>query len=260
MVKEARKPFIAGPDFVQHVNPFNGSKLTRPIDTVVGQTAKPLHRSNFSHEDMPGVIEGSSHDFLTDAFRSMSGAQIGALRGFRYGTHVPVGPIRMEDLFHFIPIGPQIAIGTVKGAAIKNQIESAADGSLNPDVARWTGGWLYNFSGVTMDIDPYQPPGSRASNILVNGTLLNPAGDYTYASYWYAADPGLINVAPATNITVLKDSDGSPLDATEIVARYLETLPNRTADPALHRIRLVKPLPPARFGFPEVQPLRGAQP
>lgn len=109
-----RSTFVAGPYFTQHVSPFNGSKLKRPIDSVVGYTAVPLHRSNFAHETMPGVIEGSSHDFLTDAFKAMTGAQIGAIRGFRYGTHVPTGPIKMEDLFHFIPIGPQIAMGTIK--------------------------------------------------------------------------------------------------------------------------------------------------
>lgn len=272
MVTEARKSFVSGPDFVAHINPFNGSKLVRPIDTVVGATAIPLHRSNFSHEPMPAVIEGSSHDFLTDAYRHMTGADIGAIRGFRYGTHVPVGPIRYEDLFHFLPIGPQIARGNITGTQLKNQIEGAADGSLNPDVAKWTGGWLFNFSNVAMDIDPYQTAGNRASNIRVAGAALDPAATYSYASYWYAADPGLINVLPAANICVLKDVDGAtdcvpvgtalgtPIDATEVVARYLETLPERTANPALHRIRLLQPLPAPRYFFPEVQPLWGAQP
>lgn len=259
-IAEIRKSFISGPDFVQHVNPFNGSRLKRPIDTVVGYTSIGLHRSNFSFESMPAVIEGSSHDFLSDAFRSVAGTQIGAIRGFRYGTHVPPGPIKMEDLYHFVPIGPQIAKGTIKGQALKNQIENAADGSLNPDVSKWTGGWLFNFSGVTMDIDPYATLGKRASNIRVNGTLLDTAASYSYASYWYAGDPNLINVVPATNISVLKDDNGEPMDGTEVVVKYLESLPNRTATTELNRIHLVKRLPSARFGFPEVQPLRGAQP
>jgi sulfur-oxidizing protein SoxB len=206
------------------------------------------------------VIEGSSHDFLTDAFRAMGNAQIGAIRGFRYGTHVPVGPIKLEDLYHYIPIGPQIAVGTIKGQAMKNQIENAADGSLNPDPRAWTGGWLFNFSGVTMDLDAYQPNGSRASNIMVNGSPLNVAGTYTYASYWYAGDPTLINRVPATNIQVLKDEQGNVMDATEVVARYLQTLQNQTADPVLHRINLLRPLPLPLYGNGEVQPLMGVSP
>lgn len=291
MIKKTRKPFVSGPDFSQKTNRF-GTKLVRPIDTLIGFTDKDLHRSNFSAEEMPAVIEGSSHDMLTDAFRGATGAQIGAIRGFRYGTHVPAGGIKLEDLYHFMPIGAQIARGNLPGQAIKNQIENAANGSLNPNVANWTGGWLFNFSGVTMDFDPYSPPtgaapfaldNGRAFNIQVNGeplALRNANGSprmYSYASYWYAADPCLINTIAVpgctvangqpSNIAIVKDSDGTPLDGTEVVARYIESQPNMTVDPVLNRIALKNKttgdpvsLPPYRFGFPEVQPLRGAQP
>lgn len=285
-IAQIRAGFI-GPNYANNINPFNGSHLKRPIDQVVGSTAVPLHRSNFSHENMPGVIEGSSHDFLTDAFKAMTGAQIGAIRGFRYGTHVPVGNIKYEDLFHFMPIGAQIAMANLKGQAIKNQIENAADGSLNPDVTKWTGGWLFNFSGLTMDLDPYVRLTTaapyplnvgRAFNIKVNGADLVLGTNYKYASYWYKADPCKINtidipgcvVDPVSgkpsNITILKDADGSPLDGTEVVVQYLQSL-SGPANPVLNRISLKDKttglptrLPTAKFGFPEVQPLRGAQP
>ena len=289
---------FTGPAFADKVNPFNGSKLKRPINTVVGTTAIPLHRSNFSHEDMPGVIEGSSHNFLTDAFRAMSGAEIGAIRGFRYGTHVNVGAITYEDLFHFMPIGAQIGSGKLPGQAIKNQIENAADGSLNPDVSKWTGGWLFNFSGVTMDFDPYAAPtgaapfalsNGRAFNIMVNGAPLAlrrtnavtgviTNQTYTYASYWYSADPCKLNTIDVpgctfdtvtrvpSNITVLKEADGSPMDGTEVVVNYLESLGFAPANPVLNRTTLKNKatglptaLPAAKFGNSEVQPLRGAQ-
>ena len=267
LVMKARASFVTGKQFGAHTNPFNGSKLKRPIDAVVGHTKVGLHRSNFASESMPAAVEGSAHDFLTDAFKAQTGADIGAIRGFRYGTHVRPGPILMEDLYHFMPIGAQIAKGTIKGQALKMQIEGAANGSMAPDVADWTGGWLFNFSGVTMDLDPYQARGQRASNVKVGGQNLDPAKDYSYASYWYNADPGLINVLPAADIVVLKDGDGGVLDGTEVVVRYLESLPGKTADVQLNRITLKSKatgapiqMPPYRFGFPEVQPLRGVQP
>ena len=261
-VTEVRKTFVAGPHFKQHVNPFNGTRLARPIDTVVGYTKVPLHRAHFSHESMPAVIEGSSHDLLTDAFRHQAKADIGAIRGFRYGTHVAPGPIRMEDLYRFIPIGPMIARGTIRGQQIKNQIENAAHGSFSPRVEEWTGGWLFNFSGVTMDFDAYAARGSRASNIRVqrfggSWAPLDVKATYSYASYYYAANPDRINVVPATNISVLRDEKGNLLDAVEVVVRYLESLPGRTVNPEPDRIRLVKPLPKPQFGNPEIQPLRG---
>ncbi len=264
-VARVRKSFVAGPDFKQHVNPFNGTLLPRPIDTVVGQTQVGLHRSNFSHENMPAVIEGSSHDFLTDAFRAQADTDIGALRGFRYGTHVPPGPIKMEDLYHFIPLGPMIARGNITGKTLMDQIENAADGSLNPAVNEWTGGWLFNFSGVTMDIDPYAARGARSANIKIFNRksnaweALKPDATYSYASYYYTRDPELINVIPATEIQVLKDEKGANLDGTEVVVRYLQSLPDKTVNPVINRIRLLKPLPADTFGNPEIQPWRGVK-
>jgi 2',3'-cyclic-nucleotide 2'-phosphodiesterase (5'-nucleotidase family) len=263
-VTEARKTFVAGPHFKQHVNPFNGTRLARPIDTVVGYTKVPLHRAHFSHQGMAAVIEGSSHHLLTDAFRHQAKADIGAIRGFRYGTHVAPGPIRLDDLYRFIPIGPMIARGTIRGQQLKNQSENAAHGSFSPRVQEWTGGWLFNFSGVTMDFDAYAPRGSRVSNIRVQRfgsntwEPLDVKATYSYASYYYAADPKLINVVPATDINVLRDEKGNVLDAVEVVVRYLESLPGRTVSPESNRIRVVKPLPKPQFGNPEIQPLRGA--
>ena len=263
LVKEVRKSFVIGPDFKTHVNPFNNTVLTRPIDTVVGYTKVGLYRGNFTDENMPGVIEGSSHDFLADAFRAQTGADIGAIRGFRYGTHIAPGPIKMEDIYHFMPIGPMIAKGTITGQALKKQIEGAADGSLNPDPHAWTGGWLFNFSGVTMDLNPYLSKGSRSSNIKVFNKTTNtwdkfdPNANYTYASYYYQRDPEFVNVLPASNIEVLKDEQGNPLDGVEVVVRYLQSLPDKTANPVLNRIKLLQPLPQSRFGNREVQPVFG---
>lgn len=55
------------------------------------------------------VLSGTSHDLIAEAIRAESGADIGHLRGFRYGTHVAPGPITLEDLFHYLPVGAQVA-------------------------------------------------------------------------------------------------------------------------------------------------------
>ncbi|MFZ0788273.1 MAG: 5'-nucleotidase C-terminal domain-containing protein [Chromatiaceae bacterium] len=276
-VAEIRATFVSGPDFIEHVNPFHGGTLATPIDTVVGYTKVGLHRSNFSDEDLPGVIEGTSHDFLTDAFRAVAGTQVAAIRGFRYGTHVAPGPVKLEDLYHYMPIGPRIARGMIPGGAVKNQIENPANGSLNPDPRNWTGGWLFGFSGVTFDFDPYQSAGNRASNILVGGESLvtTPGTTYSYASYWYDTDPNLINRVPATGIEVavrdpatqkalfvpVADIGGyAQMDGTEVVAEYLQDhLGGSLNTLETNRVNLLVPLPPPVFGNPEVQPLRGAQ-
>jgi 2',3'-cyclic-nucleotide 2'-phosphodiesterase (5'-nucleotidase family) len=264
-VRQARKPFVNGPDFVEHVNPLNGARLTRPIDTVVGYTKVTLDRHGYADTDMPALIEGSAHDFLADAFRVISKADVGAMRGFRYGTVIPPGPIKLEDLYHFVAIGPEIGVVRVHGRSLKRHLENSVEGSLDPNPANWTGGWLFGFSGLTFDLDPYRSYGFRVSNIRVNGKPLDPQAVYSYAGYWYPGDPEDINgweyaKVPGAVMQVLRGESGEILDGTDIVVRYLESLPNQTADPLLHRIHLLRPLPRPLFGFPEVQPLHGAKP
>lgn len=258
-VQSVRRPFVAGPQFQpgEIRNPFNGSYLRYPIDTVIGQTQVPLYRSNFSNEAMPAVIEGSSHDFLADAFRVMTGAQLGGITGFRYGTTVAAGPIKLEDIYHFMPVGPQIAKGELTGAQIKKTLEGAPQeepGRTNT----WVNGWTAGYSGLTADFDPKAAQGNRVSNIRVNGQPLDPLAGYTVAGFYYEPVPNLINRVPARNISVLRDRDGSILDGTDVVKRYVESLPDKTvtADTLpLNRIRLVNPLPEEEHGVREMQPL-----
>ena len=261
LVASIRSRFVAGPRMTPHTNPLNGTVLTTPINKVVGRTAIPLYRGNFSDDPMPGVIEGSSSDFLADVFRDQAGADIGHFRGFRYGTHVRPGPIKLEDLYHYIAVGPQVAKTTITGKQLKNNIEASANGAFNIDVFLWTGGWLNAYGGVRMDIDPYKANGSRVSNIKIKRAStgvwepLNPDATYTFAGYWFAQDPKVVGGIPSTTpVTVVKGPNGETLDGTTVVSNYLKT---HVANPELNRVNLLVPLPPPVYGNPEIQPLLG---
>lgn len=264
LVNAERSAFIAGPAFMPHVNPLNGMLLTTPIDSTVGYAEIGLYRGNFSQELLPGAIEGSSHDFLADALRDQAGADIAHFRGFRYGTHVAPGPIQLEDLYHYIAVGPQIATTTITGAQLKNNIENSANGSLNPDIFAWTGGWLNAYGGVRMDLDPYAAAGSRVTNIMIQDAEtgvwapLDPAAEYTWAGYWYEQDPQIVGgIRTDGPITVVRGPENEVLDGTEVVSNYLAT---HTANPQLGRVNLLAPLPPPVYGNPEIQPLLGVPP
>lgn len=261
LIQRIRAPFIAGPFLRQHTNPINGTILTTPIDKVVGHTDIDLYRGNFSDHPIPGVLEGSSSNFYADVFRDQAGADIGHFRGFRYGTRVRPGPIKLEDIYHHIPIGPQIAKVALTGQQIKNNIEVSANGALNPDVFLWTGGWLNGYGGVRMDIDPYRPSGQRASNIRVKraatGTWepLDLGETYSFAGYWYAQDPQVVGGVRTTEpVSVVKGTNGETLDGTQVVVNYLKT---NTANPELGRVNPLFPLPSPVYGNPEIQPLLG---
>lgn len=256
------KDFVAGPFFRPHVNPINGSVLTTPIDTVEGYAGIDLYRGNYTQEDMPGVLEGTSHDFLADAFRDQAQADIGAIRGFRYGTFVDAGaPIKLEDLYHYLAIGAQLGKITITGQQLKNQIEASLFGALAPDIDLWTGGWFNGYSGVKLDVDPYAAQGHLASNIQVKrwstGTWepLDLAANYTYAGYWFEQAPTLVNGITGSSVTPIKGPSGEKLDITQVVANYVKNV--GTIYPEIHRVNLLYPLPPPVYGNPEIQPLNG---
>jgi len=263
MLKEIQKPFY-GHTFVPHVNPINGTTLEQPLDTVIGTASVDLYRSNFAHENMPGVVEGTSHDFLADVFREITGADLGVIRGFRYGTTVAAGPITLGEIYHFVPIGPYLAYGEVTGRQIKGTIEKPADGSLNPDVSKWGGGWLFGWSGLRYDLDPYQTLGNRATNVEVynrtsgNWEPLDLNKTYTLAGYNYDSEPNRINKVPAKNVIQMKEADGSGMTVVNAVARYLQT---SDANPVQNRITLLRPMPDLRpvLGFPMIQSMFGAR-
>ena len=182
------------------------------------------------------------------------------------GTHIAPGPIKLEDIYHYVAIGPFIASGQVKGQTVKNIIENSAAGSLNGDVAAWGGGWLFGWSGLRFDLDPYAAKGSRATNVEVynrtSGTWLplDLTATYTLGGYNYASEPTLINKAPTlagTTPVVYTDSNGNPVDGTQVVADYLAT---QDANPTPNRINLLRALPaPLVAGNPEMQPLGGVK-
>lgn len=257
LVAQIRKPFIKG-SFVTHVNPINGAVLRTPIDQVIGYTKVGLHRANFAGAKGPNaVIEGTSHNFIADAFRFGCQADLGVMRGFRYGTHVSPGPIKLEDIYHYIPIGPQVGCGQFSGDQIRWLLERGADASLSSYVGWWGGGWLIAFSGLTYDLDPRNEYGLRISNLRVHGEPIDMEKMYTVGGYWYVDNPNLINRAKAWNIHVLKGPDNDILDATDVVASYLLSLPEHTVTDLPNRIKLLNPLPASNGANREIQPWRG---
>jgi 2',3'-cyclic-nucleotide 2'-phosphodiesterase (5'-nucleotidase family) len=108
--------------------------LNGPLDEVVGRTDVGLHRSNYSDEAMPAVIEGSSHDFIADAIRWWAKSDMATVRGFRYGTHVAPGPITRNDLFHFVPIGPRVGkVSRITLNQLRNQLDNSSMAVFSSD-------------------------------------------------------------------------------------------------------------------------------
>jgi sulfur-oxidizing protein SoxB len=236
-VVEVRKPFVTG-TFVPGQTVTVGGNTTmlmRPVDEVIAYTQVGLHRSNFVDEDMPGVVEGTSHDLIADAMTAIGQAQSASVRGFRYGTHVPPGGgITMEDIYHYIPIAAKLGrTNKACGADLKFAIEQSIGGTFHPDPGQWTGGWMFGYNGLNYDVDacdgfmgatPLNPtpltfadptrPWStnRGSNIKVNGVAIDDHELYdNRATIGGVANPTFQQCVP---------SNGSPAHAGYDVTGY----------------------------------------
>ena len=266
VVAAARAPFLRATFDRSRVSPIDSAQLAGPIDDVVGRTAVPLHRANPAGREVPAVLEGSSHDFLADAIRAETGADVALLRGFRFGTHVRRGPITRADLYHFLPIGAQVAVvDSVPGRVIWRQLEAALQGALDPDPRNWTGGWFVGVSGVTLDVEPFARAGSRVRDVRVNGVPLDTAATrrYSVAGLWFASESDAVSncvpcVASGAGVRILETPGGAREDAVEVVVHYLGSRPDSTVSPVVGRVRLLHHLPPSPYRFPEIQPLHGA--
>ncbi len=301
-VATVRKPFLKG-SFVtgqQVTVGGNTTTLLRPVDEIVAYSQIDLHRSNFMNEDMAAVVEGSSHDLITDAMRWAGATDAAAIRGFRYGTHVPAGwPITMEDVYHYIPVAAKLGKSPKAcGFDLKFQAENSTAGVFHPDPTQWQGGWMFGYSNVSYDLDAcggFAGDGTteRATNIKVGGVAIDPTDkynpttqsctvsptSYSVAGYWYADDPTTINncnpcrgrliqlvktdgTTVDVNPTALPNSTDL-LDITEAVVKYLREGLGGTVTASnlpLHRIT-VKRLPTINpYPFSVVQPLNGSTP
>lgn len=112
-----------------YLNPFTKSTcLKGPLSETIGTTKVGLQRNNYSDEDMPAVIEGSSHDLIADAIRWWAKSDLATVRGFRYGTHVaPYGAITRNDLYHYIPIGARVGkVSRITLNQLRNQVDNSS--------------------------------------------------------------------------------------------------------------------------------------
>lgn len=213
-VAEVRAPFVAG-TFVPGQTVTVGGNTTmlmRPVDEVIATTLVDLHRSNFVDEDMPGVVEGTSHDLIADAMAAIGQAQSASIRGFRYGTHVPAGwGITMEDIYHYIPIAAKLGrTDKACGADLKFAIENSIHNTFHSDPTQWAGGWMFGYSGLNYDVDACDGFMGAAPVPVTGPTLLNPTAPWS--------------TSHGSNVKV----QGNPVDDHELYD-------NRTASPTFQQ-------------------------
>lgn len=180
MVDNIRKPFLsaqAGGTFspTTFARPYPGGgvpmKLTLPLDQVVGKTDVDLQRHS--------VVPTEGDEFIAEAIRKLSGAQIAGTNGFRYDAPVPAGQnITVGDVYQWLPIGANVTVGKVTGSQLRDRFEKYLAAVLDPNPYRRTGGWLPVLAGARFTVDYNGPHGPGQDRIVTSQVYDDKTGQW----------------------------------------------------------------------------------
>jgi 2',3'-cyclic-nucleotide 2'-phosphodiesterase (5'-nucleotidase family) len=125
--------------------------------------------------DMPHdrlkVEESVLANFLTDAIRTETGADIAFQTSSGIRDSLYKGPLKYGDLYRVFPFDNITATVELTGTQVKKILEHSAT-----QVKEYM-----QVSGLTQDIERNKPAGERVSHVKVNGEPLEPERKYTIA-------------------------------------------------------------------------------
>lgn len=156
------------------------SEQDKILSEKVGETAVDL----VGERDFVRTGETNLGDFVTDAFRDATGADIAITNGGGIRASIQTGAITRKDLVTVFPFGNYVVTKEITGQALKDALEVGV--ASYPESL----GGFPQVSGVTFQIDTTKPAGSRAVNIKVNGKKLNLKAIYTMATNDFMAAGG----------------------------------------------------------------------
>jgi len=152
------------------------SRLLPELANVIGRTSVPLDARSAQGR----TRETNVGDFVTDAFRKATGADVALINGgsIRADSVISPGKLTMRDLLSLFPYKNKIVKLEVTGATLRAAIEHGV-GRTAEDTEP---GRFPQVSGIRFSFDASRPSGSRLVQITVNGQPLDDARKYTLAT------------------------------------------------------------------------------
>lgn len=158
---------------VQAVIDASLAPFREEMQEIVGQTATPLHRM--------GLLETTMDNFITDAYRDLTGADVALSHGWRFAPPVVPGPVTAADLWAMVPTNPRVFTARITGRALLRMIESNLEQVLAGDALRQAGGYIIRTAGLSVVFRPNNGRGVRVEHMEVNGAAVEPDREYEVA-------------------------------------------------------------------------------
>lgn len=158
--------------------------LLKELSQVVGRTSVELE----ARSAVGRTQETNVGDFIADAFRAATGADVGLMNGgsIRADALIASGPITKRDVLSILPFKNRVVKVALSGATLRQVLEhGVARSAEDAEPGRFP-----QVSGIRFSFDGRLPPGSRIVDVNINGKPLDPTKNYTLAASDYIAIDG----------------------------------------------------------------------
>jgi 2',3'-cyclic-nucleotide 2'-phosphodiesterase (5'-nucleotidase family) len=143
------------------------------LDEYVGRTAVDLHRASSFYGTMDAL--------LLEAMRQATGLDVAFSNGWRYGGAVPKGHVRRRDLYHMVPMDPEIRQARLTGREILSMLEENLESTFSCEPMRQMGGYIKRSAGLTVYFKMENPPGQRLQKVFAGEEEIDPEKEYEVA-------------------------------------------------------------------------------
>jgi len=181
--------------------------LLKSLEQVVGRTDVEL---NIRSADVR-THETNMADFIADAFRSATGADVALVNGgsIRADTTIAPGVMTRRDVLSMLPFNNRLVKIQISGAVLRAALEyGVASIGVEEQPGRFP-----QVSGIRYAYDASRKPDERLTSVTVNGKALDDRATYTLTTTSYVAIDGGDGYSMFKGAKLLVPVDQSPSEA-----------------------------------------------
>lgn len=135
------------------------------------------------------VLETTADNFIADAVRERTHADIASTNGFRFTPPIPAGSLTQGDLWALLPLDSRVKMGWITGKELRAYLERELEMVFSKDPWKLSGGWGPRLSGVRFTFEAHAPPGHRVREVQVGGREVKDTDSFSFAGCERAGEP-----------------------------------------------------------------------
>jgi 5'-nucleotidase len=188
--------------------------LLRELATRVGRTGVRLNAESAAGRNQ----ETNVGNFVTDAFRKATGAEVAIMNGGSIRADALIGPgvLTKRDVLSILPFKNRVLKLQITGATLRAALEHGVSRSAEDAEP----GRFPQVSGIRFEFDASRPVGSRVTNVTVNGRPLDNNRKYTLATTNFLAIDSGDGYTMFKDAPLLTPIERAPIDA-EVLTRAI---------------------------------------